>query len=235
MSGEWLQLDLGSAARFSEIVLDAYNNADDYPEGYEVSVSDDGSTWGNPVATGLGNSAVTTISFSEQNARFIRVQLTASSNYTWWSIDEVKVLSAHPPIGTPVPRVQSPWTATASTVASTASLAIDDDLTTYFNSEQNQSTDMYFAVNMGSPVTFTQVTLDDYYASTYCNTYGSAYAVSVSNDGFTWSPPVATGTGSALTTVTFSAVTAQYVRVQLTASSSNLWGIAELNVYTPSL
>jgi uncharacterized repeat protein (TIGR02543 family) len=86
-NGQWFQVDMGSAQTFSRIVMDATGSAGDYPRGYQVYVSNDGSNWGSPVATGTG-SAVTTVNFASQTARYIRVTQTGSVAGIWWSIHE---------------------------------------------------------------------------------------------------------------------------------------------------
>jgi sialate O-acetylesterase len=100
-NGQWFQVDMGSTNTFSQIVLDAANSSGDYPRGYQVNLSNDGSNWGTPVTTGAGSSAVTTISFSLQTARFIRVTQTGTSG-GWWSIHEFNVYggASAPPIRT---------------------------------------------------------------------------------------------------------------------------------------
>ena len=61
--GQWFQLDLGSAKTFQRLVLDSTNSPNDYPRGYAVYVSDNGTDWSSlsPVATGAGSGPVTTI------------------------------------------------------------------------------------------------------------------------------------------------------------------------------
>ena len=86
-SGVWFQVDLGKTQNISSIALDCGASGGDYPRGYQVFVSSDGSAWGNPVASGQGSSGYTVISFPRQSARYVRVVLTASSG-SWWSIDE---------------------------------------------------------------------------------------------------------------------------------------------------
>jgi uncharacterized repeat protein (TIGR02543 family) len=89
--GQWFQVDLGSVQTFNRIVMDAGSSSGDYPRGYQVNVSNDGSTWGSPVATGTG-SAVTTVTFAPQTARYIRVMQTGSvTGSVWWSIHEFNV------------------------------------------------------------------------------------------------------------------------------------------------
>ena len=78
-----------------------------------------------------------------------------------------------------------------------------------------------------------EVTID---AGPSTGDYPRGYAVSISNDGATWSQ-VATGTGTTqLITVTFPTQMAQYIQVTQTTSGAtgNWWSIAEFNVYAPT-
>jgi hypothetical protein len=98
--GQWYEVDMGATNTFYELVLDAASSASDYPRGYQVNVSNDGTNWGSPVATGAGTSALTTIPIPSQIARFIRVTQTGSVSGLWWSIAEFNVLGT---TGTPPP------------------------------------------------------------------------------------------------------------------------------------
>lgn len=89
--GDWFQLDLGSAQTFDRIVLDSTASSGDFARQYEVYTSDDGTTWGEPIATGPG-STVTRIQLPTTTARYILVVNKASSG-SWWSIHDVSVLT----------------------------------------------------------------------------------------------------------------------------------------------
>ena len=89
-SGNWVSVDMGSAKQFSRIVMHCYNNGG-YPAGYDVYVSNDGSNWGSPIASGgTGSCPTTTIDFSMQNARYFKIQLNAGRG-DWWKISEIDV------------------------------------------------------------------------------------------------------------------------------------------------
>jgi hypothetical protein len=91
-NGQWFQVDMGSSKTFNRIILDTTGSNGDYPRGYQVQVSNDGVNWGASVSTGSGTSAITTIDFAQQNARYIRVTQTASGQTgNWWSIHEFNV------------------------------------------------------------------------------------------------------------------------------------------------
>jgi len=92
-AGNWFLVDMGSIQHFSGITLDnGHSYANDYPQGYQVFVSVDGSNWGNAIASGNGGQSLVTISFATQSARFIKVMLTANAS-NWWSIAEFNVYS----------------------------------------------------------------------------------------------------------------------------------------------
>ncbi|WP_420329425.1 discoidin domain-containing protein [Paenibacillus gorillae] len=88
--GQSLTVDMKAVNQISKVVLDSTGSNDDYARGYELYVSTDGSNWGSAVATGAGTSPVLTISFTEQNARYIRIVQTGTVS-NWWSARELNV------------------------------------------------------------------------------------------------------------------------------------------------
>ena len=100
--GEWFQVDMRSVRTVFKIVLDATASPNDYPRGYQVTLSNDGTTWSSPVATGAGFSAVTTITFPAQSARYIRVTQTGSASANYWSIHEFNAYGRPPAFPTGV-------------------------------------------------------------------------------------------------------------------------------------
>jgi O-glycosyl hydrolase len=86
-NGDWFQIDMGSVKSFSKIVMDSGSSSGDYARGYQVVVSNDGSTWSSPVASGTGSGPLVVASFPTQSARYVRVIQTGSSG-SWWSIAE---------------------------------------------------------------------------------------------------------------------------------------------------
>ncbi|MGC3960998.1 MAG: discoidin domain-containing protein [Verrucomicrobiota bacterium] len=98
VNGQWFQVDMLAVRTFRKIVLDTTPSANDYPRGYVVQVSNDGVNWGSPVATGSGNSSVTTIQLNAtQSARYLRITQTGSAGGNYWSIHELNVYGATPP------------------------------------------------------------------------------------------------------------------------------------------
>jgi hypothetical protein len=94
--GQWFQVDMQRDERFSKLVLDNTWALWDSPDTYSVSVSKDGTSWSDPIATGRGQLGITTISFPTQTARHIRLTQTGTSLKYHWSIYELDVYS--PPV-----------------------------------------------------------------------------------------------------------------------------------------
>jgi O-glycosyl hydrolase len=91
-SGDWFQVDMGSAKTFTRVVMDSGSSTGDYARSYQVVVSNDGTTWSSPVASGNGNGPFIVIPFPSQTARYVRVIQTGSSG-SWWSIAEFYVFA----------------------------------------------------------------------------------------------------------------------------------------------
>ncbi len=87
--GQYLQVDLGQPEPLTRFVLDTGASVTDYPAGYSVSVSLNGTDWSAPVASGAGSGQITTIGLDGRPARYVRVTLTASSG-SWWSVADVR-------------------------------------------------------------------------------------------------------------------------------------------------
>jgi hypothetical protein len=76
---------------FKSITLDATASAGDYPRGYQVFVSANGTSWGTAIASGAPTSAVVNITFATQTARYIKVVQTGTVTPNWWSLCEFNV------------------------------------------------------------------------------------------------------------------------------------------------
>jgi glucosylceramidase len=87
--GQWLQVDLGTTETIRRVVLDTGADRGDFPRGYELSTSTDGSTW-TPAASGAGSGQLTAISIPSTQARYVRVEQTGSAPQ-WWSVADVRI------------------------------------------------------------------------------------------------------------------------------------------------
>ncbi|MNC39654.1 Exoglucanase B precursor [compost metagenome] len=120
------------------------------------------------------------------------------------------------------------WTATASHNPSGAGKALDGNASTRWDTVTNQVYGQYFQIDMQESLTFNKLVLD---AAGSANDYPRGYSVYVSADGADWGQPVASGSGSAVTAITFPAQTARYIRVVQTGAVSRYWSIHEVYVY----
>jgi outer membrane protein assembly factor BamB len=118
-NGQWFQVDMAAARTFDQITLDAAGSTNDYPRGYQVFVSNDGVTFGNPIASGAGSAALVTISFAAQTARYVKIVQTGTTSY-WWSVAEFNVYDT----GAPPPPPPEPPTGLVATASSSSSIGL---------------------------------------------------------------------------------------------------------------
>ncbi|SFB06111.1 O-Glycosyl hydrolase [Cohnella sp. OV330] len=246
-SGQWFRADLGKIQSIAGIALNAGSFAGDYPRGYKVDLSLDGTNW-QTVAEGATPAQDVMIAFPTNFARYVKVTQTGSASANYWSIAEFNVFGAaqFPSPGTRLSHAG--WTATASHTESggNPNVALDgwlqaprnapydgsvpiDNAVSRWTSGKAQLGNEWFQVDLGAAQTFDTVELN---AGPAPGDYPRAYTVYVSNDGSNWTP-VASGEGAgAVARVSFAAVTARYVNVNQTGTAgSNWWTIAEFNLY----
>ncbi len=227
-SGMFFQVNMGSAQNFNQIVMDSGPSTGDYARGFNVEVSTNGTTF-TSVTTGTGTSSPETVTFAAQTAQYIRVVLTAPSPTSWWSIASFTAFNG----SAETALSRTGWVTSTNTAAAGADVpanAIDGNINTRFSSDAVAASGMFFQVNMGSTQNFNQIVMD---SGPSTGDYARGFNVEVSTDGTTFTS-VATGTGTASPeTATFTAQTAQYIRVVLTAPSpTSWWSLAEFNVFT---
>jgi mono/diheme cytochrome c family protein len=90
--GMWVQIELPEPTEITGVELDAGPSSEDYPRGYKVQLSDDGVTWGQPVAAGNSTAVRNQILFPTASAKFVRITQTGSDPERWWSIHELQIL-----------------------------------------------------------------------------------------------------------------------------------------------
>jgi hypothetical protein len=223
-NGQWYLVDMGSPHSFSKITLDTgSNNNGDYPRGYQVFVSNDGSNWGNAIVSGNGTEQLVTISFAAQSARFIKVVLTANAS-NWWSIYQFNVYDASGALN------RSGWTASAFASNLVPLNALDGNTDTRWSTAEPQTKGQWFLVDMDSICSFSKITLD---ASAYPTDYPHGYQVFVSPNGSNWGNVIASGNGSGqLVTISFTPQSARFIKVVQTGNANSWWSIDEFNVYS---
>lgn len=90
--GMWFQIELPEETTITGIELNAGSSVHDFPRGYKVELSNDGQTWGQPVAAGHGTTWMTDISFAPAKTKFIRITQTGRSQHWFWSIHDLEIL-----------------------------------------------------------------------------------------------------------------------------------------------
>jgi len=102
-AGMWLQIELPEPVTLTEMQFVASTVAggrgaapvSTFPRAYQVQVSLDGTTWGQPVAEGQGSSGTTAITFAPARARFVRITQTANaSDAAPWSMRLLRLYEA---------------------------------------------------------------------------------------------------------------------------------------------
>jgi hypothetical protein len=157
-------------------------------------------------------------------------------------MDSAKSPAVPAPTGHPLDKKS--WTAWASVPDGTfpfsgakipidisAANAIDGDhWTGWRDMTKTQYPGHWLAVDMQKEQDFDKIVLDNTWAQW---DFPRGYAVAVSNDGKTWTAPVATGAGKpGLTTITFPKQHARYIRISQTGADPTYhWSVYELDVY----
>ncbi len=118
--GQSFTIDTGQIHDFDRLNLLTKSNSEsdeDFPRGFEVQVSDDGTIFSAPVAQGEGSpTGETQVDLTGQSGRYLRIIQTGSDNFFWWSIHELAVFGVqadgnpNPPIP-PTPPNNAPPTA----------------------------------------------------------------------------------------------------------------------------
>ncbi len=109
--------------------------------------------------------------------------------------------------------------------------AVDDDATTRWASGAPQAPGQYVQVDLGRRERIARVVLD---TGAGTGDFPRGYALHLSDDGVTWSDPVATGAGTGqLTAIDISPRRARHIRIVATAAADSWWSVADLRVYRP--
>jgi len=222
-------VDLGESTTFNKIELDSGVNEGDYPKGYEVYVSSNGSSWGSAIASGAGIGKSVQSSFPTQNARYIKVVLTEADSNNWWSINGFRVYNQSPDL---IDR--SNWTVTAYTSGggTSASSMIDGNLSTRWANGEAQEDGQWVKVDMDDIYPICAVAVN---AGGFTGDYPRGYTIEISTDGTNWHTAAEGAIPSQDNLISFPFTYARFIKITQTGTaSSNWWSIAEVNVLTES-
>jgi len=159
-----------------------------------------------------------------------RVRKATAARTTMWTVEE---------LARALPRQRIPdatWRATASHNSATAAGAFDF---TRWSSGAPQQAGMWFQIELPEPFHVTEVQFDSPVTPAKqgvaaTSTAPRGYRVTVSDDGTTWSAPVAEGQGGGrTTTIAFTPVRTRFVRLTQTADGEGAppWTMERLRIY----
>ncbi len=156
-----------------------------------------------------------------------------------WAAD---IVDTADPVDPPVDPVDPPagetldpseWTFTASSAQAATGNTVDGDITTRWSTGTKQEPGQFFQIDLGSVQTFDRIDLATDVSQPF--DYPRGYEVYASDDPDALGDPIATGVGSAQTTIEFDATTARYIRIVQTGSDVfRWWSIYELDIYGAS-
>ena len=88
--GQAIEINFNSVKTFNTIVMDSTAYPDDYPRGYDILVSLDGSNWTTIASDFAYLESEIRVVFPVQAAQFLRIEQTGTAS-NWWSIGELSV------------------------------------------------------------------------------------------------------------------------------------------------
>lgn len=87
--GDEVVVELDKPRKISKVRVDTVQSPGDFPKRFQLYLSLDGKTWGNPVASGSGEADLR-IGFTPQEAKYLRIVNLAAAG-SFWSIHEIQV------------------------------------------------------------------------------------------------------------------------------------------------
>jgi mono/diheme cytochrome c family protein len=161
-----------------------------------------------------------------QTSDVARARKAAKNCSEPWTLEELRAALPQPLTN------KTEWTVSASHQSSKAPLAIDGDIKTRYDTGVPQVPGMWFEIELPKTATVSGLELD---AAESARDYPRGYEVAMSDDGKTWNPPVAKGTGTGATTeIFFPPAKGKFIRITQTGSVDGLyWSIHELNIFKP--
>jgi len=220
---QWLEVDLGSTASISQVVLQ-WETA--YPTAFQIQTSADGTTWTSIYSTTTGTGGTQTLNITG-TGRYVRMYGTARATpygYSLWEFQVYGTLGSS--CGSSNVAQGRPATASSLENASfPASAAVDGNTGTRWSSAFSDP--QWLQVDLGSSQAICQVTLN------WEAAYGTAFQIQASPDGSAWTTIYSTTTGTGGTQTLTVSGTGRYIRMYGTARATpygySLW---EFGVYT---
>jgi aryl-phospho-beta-D-glucosidase BglC (GH1 family) len=222
--GEWLRLDLGAPTLFNRLSIDNTSNPGQYPRNVNVETSTNGTTWVS-VANQAGTDGVTSVKFSPQVVRYVRVTETAAAA-ALWSVGEINLYND------PV-LFNGTHTATASSSAAgtTPGMVLDGNVSTVWQTGAAQVPGQTLTIDLGRNVDMDKLLFDAGAAT--ANDYPRIWDVFTSYDNVTYTQ-VASGFGSnrVIQADFQGGKNGRYLRIVSNGTSAQWWSVAEIAIYS---
>ncbi len=222
---QWIQVDLGSTASISQVVL---NWETAYGKSFQIQVSDDASNWTSIYSTTTGTGGTQTLNVTG-SGRYVRMYGTSRGTpygYSLWEFQVYGTIGGSSGCGTSNAALNHP--ATSSSVENAtfpASAAVDGDTGTRWSSAFSDP--QWLQVDLGATDTVCKVVL------TWEAAYATGFAIQVSDDASSWTSIYSTTTGTGGTQTLNVTGSGRYIRMYGTSRGTpygySLW---EFAVYT---
>jgi hypothetical protein len=222
---QWLEVDLGSTATVSQVVLQ-WEAA--YATAFQIQTSPDGTNWTTIYSTTTGTGGTQTLNVTG-TGRYVRMYGTHRATqwgYSLWEFQVYGTAGSGSSCNTTDAALNHPATASSLENASfPASAAVDGNTGTRWSSAFSDP--QWLEVDLGASQTVCQVTLD------WEAAYATAFQIQTSPDGTNWTTIYSTTTGTGGNQTLAVSGTGRYVRMYGTARATpygySLW---EFGVYT---
>ncbi|MFJ8141412.1 discoidin domain-containing protein [Streptomyces sp. NPDC096013] len=222
---QWLQVDLGSTATITQVVL---NWETAYGSDYKIQTSADGSTWTDVKSVTGGDGGTDTLDVSG-TGRYVRMSGVHRATQYGYSLWEFQVFGSTggttPPAGCDTANAAQGKTATASSTENAgtpASAAFDGNTGTRWSSAASDP--QWIQVDLGSSQSLCRVDLN------WETAYGKSFQIQASADGQTWTTLKSVTDGTAGSTSYDVSGQGRYVRIngttRGTAYGYSLWEVA---------
>jgi hypothetical protein len=223
---QWLQVDLGTTASISQVVLQ-WEAA--FATAFQIQTSPDGTTWTTIFSTTTGTGGTQTLNVTG-TGRFVRMLGTARATQFGYSLFEFQVFGtaggAGGTCGTANAALNQPATASSTENASfPAANAFDGNTSTRWSSAFSDP--QWIQVDLGSSQTICQVSLN------WEAAFATAFQIQTSPDGTTWTTIFSTTTGSGGIQTLNVTGTGRFVRMNGTARGTQFgYSLFEFGVFT---
>ncbi len=222
---QWLEVDLGTTASISQVVLD-WETA--YATAFQIQTSADGTNWTTIYSTTTGTGGTQTLNITG-TGRYVRMYGTARATqygYSLWEFQVYGTAASGSTCSTTDAALNQPATASSLENSSfPASAAVDGNTSTRWSSAFSDP--QWLQVDLGSSQTICEVTLD------WETAYATAFQIQTSPDGTNWTTIYSTTSGTGGTQTLSVSGTGRYIRMYGTARATQYgYSLWEFGVYT---